>query len=298
MNASQWQEAFDKYQHTPQFRLINSGFSLSDFKFIFFWEWFHRLWARMVGVVFLVGFAWLLMKGKIRSGLVRPLIILFLLGALQGVVGWIMVASGLAGDAIYVAPTKLAMHFILRWGWSSILSGWVYSCRCGRTARFAAPGLRRWTIAILVVLFFQLVYGALMAGHKAANVAPTWPDINGDFVPPGMFRGSWLEALVGNRITVQFIHRTLAYILFVLVLFWTVKAIRLPAVAGQFPAAPMASAAGDRDADRPGDQQPADQSLDPAAALGSVRLAGAVPSDHGPPILTDNGWNVIPCDVG
>ncbi len=116
LNASQWQEAFDKYQQTPQFRLINSGFSLSDFKFIFFWEWFHRLWARMVGVVFLVGFAWLLMKGKIQAGLVRPLIILFLLGALQGAVGWIMVASGLAGDAIYVAPTKLAMHFIFALG--------------------------------------------------------------------------------------------------------------------------------------------------------------------------------------
>ncbi len=234
LNASQWQEAFDKYQQTPQFRLINSGFGLSDFKFIFFWEWFHRLWARMVGVVFLVGFAWLLMKGKIKSGLVKPLIILFLLGALQGVVGWIMVASGLVGDAIYVAPTKLAMHFIFALG-LVVYTFWVgLQLSVPEEARFVAPGLRRWTIAILVVLIVQLVYGALMAGHKAANVAPTWPDINGDFVPPGMFRGSWLEALVGNRITVQFIHRTLAYILFVLTLVWTVKAIRLPAVPVSF----------------------------------------------------------------
>src|SRR5580698_6857397 len=112
LNAAQWQDVFEKYQHTPQFRLVNSGFSLSDFKFIFFWEWFHRFWARMVGVVFLVGFAWLLLKNKIRRSMVRPLIILFLLGALQGAVGWVMVASGLKGDAIYVEPTKLAMHFI------------------------------------------------------------------------------------------------------------------------------------------------------------------------------------------
>jgi cytochrome c oxidase assembly protein subunit 15 len=87
---------------------------------------------------------------------------------------------------------------------------------------------------ILVILFFQLIYGALMAGHKAANVAATWPDINGDLIPPGMFRGSWLEAAVGNRITVQFIHRTLAYLLFVLVLVWTIKAVRLRVATASF----------------------------------------------------------------
>lgn len=234
LNTAQWQDAFEKYRHTPQFRLVNSGFSLSDFKFIFFWEWFHRFWARMVGVVFLVGFGWLLWKGKIRRSMVRPLIILFLLGALQGAVGWIMVASGLHGDAIYVAPAKLAMHFVFA------LALVVYTFWLGLQlsvpdpARFAAPGLRHWTVAILVLLVFQLVFGALMAGHKAANVAPTWPDINGDYIPAGMFRGSWLEAAVGNRIAVQFIHRTLAYALFVLVLIWTIKAVRLPAVPDQF----------------------------------------------------------------
>src|ERR1700761_191406 len=81
LNTAQWQEAFVKYRQTPQFRLINSDFGLSDFKFIYFWEWFHRLWARLVGVVFLVGFAWLLWKKQIGRQLVRPLIILFLLGA-------------------------------------------------------------------------------------------------------------------------------------------------------------------------------------------------------------------------
>jgi cytochrome c oxidase assembly protein subunit 15 len=234
LNAAQWQEAFEKYQHTRQFQLINSGFSLSDFKFIFFWEWFHRFWARMVGVVFLAGFCYLLLKGKIRRSMVRPLIILFLLGALQGAVGWIMVASGLRGDAVFVAPTKLAMHFVF----ALVLV--VYTFWLGLqlsvpdSARLAAPGLWRWTVAILVLLFFQLGFGALMAGHKAANVAPTWPDINGDYIPAGMFHGSWLEAAVGNRITVQFIHRTLAYALFVLVVVWTIKAVRLPAVPDRF----------------------------------------------------------------
>jgi cytochrome c oxidase assembly protein subunit 15 len=234
LNTAQWQEAFEKYQHTPQYRLVNSGFSLADFKFIFFWEWFHRFWARMVGVVFLVGFAYLVLKGKIGGNLVRPLIILFLLGAMQGLVGWIMVASGLVGDAIYVAPAKLAMHFIF----ALVLI--VYTFWLGlqlsvpEKERLFAPGLRGMTIAILAVLLVQLVYGALMAGHKAANVAPTWPDINGDYIPAGMFRGSWLEAVAGNRITVQFIHRTLAYTLLVMVLIWTIKAVRLTAVPDRF----------------------------------------------------------------
>lgn len=234
LNGGQWQAAFEKYQQTPQFRLINSGFTLADFKFIFFWEWFHRLWARSVGVVFLVGFAWLWWRKMIPRNMVRPLIILFLLGALQGAVGWIMVASGLVGDAIYVAPTKLALHFIF----ALVLV--VYTFWLGlqltvpERARVEAAGLRRWTVAILFVLFFQLLYGALMAGHKAANVASTWPDINGDYIPAGMFRGSLVESMAGNPITVQFIHRTLAYLLFLLVSIWTARAVRLPAVPGRF----------------------------------------------------------------
>ena len=265
LNAADWQDAFDKYRQTPQYHFINSGFSLSDFKFIFFWEWFHRFWARMVGVVFLVGFAGLLWKKKIRLGIIRPLIILFLLGALQGAVGWIMVASGLTGDAIYVQPTKLALHFVFALGlivytfWLALQLSVPDSSRLGAVnpaspahpaapnpsaspAHPAAPSpaapppaygrslvsLRRWTIAIFVVLFVQLSYGALMAGHKAANAAPDWPTINGDWVPPGMFaRQSPLQALAGNRITVQFIHRSLAYGLLLMVLIWTVKAARL-----------------------------------------------------------------------
>jgi heme a synthase len=115
-NAGQWSAEFDKYKQTTQFHYLNSGFTLSDFKFIFFWEWFHRLWARAVGVVFLVGFVILLYRRKLKSEMITPLLILFLLGLMQAVIGWIMVASGLTGDAIYVKPTKLALHFIFAIG--------------------------------------------------------------------------------------------------------------------------------------------------------------------------------------
>jgi cytochrome c oxidase assembly protein subunit 15 len=238
LSAAQWQIEFDKYRHTPQFRLINSDFTLGDFKFIFFWEWFHRFWARMVGVVFLVGFVWLVAKKKLAPAMFRPMIILFLLGALQGAIGWIMVHSGLVGDAIYVAPTRLALHFVFALG--LILYAFWFALELSVDPRVRLPNpsgrlLRRWTWVIIGVLFFQLLYGALMAGHKAAAVAPTWPTINGALIPDGLFSQHPLpKDLVGNTITVQFIHRLLAYVLFLLVLIWTVVAMRIPTVTTTF----------------------------------------------------------------
>src|SRR5687767_844565 len=112
MNEQQWLTEFNKYKATPQYRLLNSDFTLSNFKFIFFWEWFHRLWGRLIGVVFFIPFVIFLVQRRFRADMIRPLMILFLLGALQGAVGWIMVASGLTGDAVYVRPTRLALHFV------------------------------------------------------------------------------------------------------------------------------------------------------------------------------------------
>src|SRR5262249_19260977 len=143
-----------------------------------------------VGVVFLVGLAWFWWKKMLTAAMIRPLIILFLLGALQGAVGWVMVASGLTGDAIYVAPVKLALHFVFALG-LIVYTFWfalALSVPPGeRLIRTRIPALRRCTWAIIGLLFFQLLYGALMAGHKAAAVAPTWPDINGSWAPAGLF---------------------------------------------------------------------------------------------------------------
>jgi cytochrome c oxidase assembly protein subunit 15 len=235
LNRVQWQEAFDKYRQTPQFQILNSHFGLSDFKFIFFWEWFHRFWARMVGVVFLVGFAWLLFKKKISPPMIRPLVTLFLLGALLGRIGWIMVASGLTGDAVYVQPTRLALHFVF----ALVLIGYAYWFAL---QLFIPPeeiryntALHRLTVIILIILFFQLIYAALMAGHKAAAVAPTWPKINGEWIPGGLSgKGSLIQDLAGNKITVQFIHRGLAYLILVLVSVWSVIAFRLKVVPARF----------------------------------------------------------------
>ena len=239
LSHAEWVEAFNKYRVTPQFRFINADFTLSDYKFIFFWEWFHRLWARLVLVVFVVGFAWFLWKKQLGVDVIRTLVILFVLGALQGTVGWIMVASGLTGDAIYVQPTKLALHFVFAmvlivyafWFALQLLVKEEDVVR----APASAGGLRGLTVVILVLVFIQLLFGALMAGNKAAAAASTWPTINGEWVPDGMFRLRPLQQdIVGNGITIHFIHRGIAYLLFVLVTIWTVMACRYRRVPSYF----------------------------------------------------------------
>ncbi len=227
LNSQQWQEAFDKYKATEQFKQLNSDFTLPDFKFIFFWEWFHRFWGRLIGVVFAIPFIIFIIQKRFKKEMVVPLVVLFLLGALQGAVGWIMVASGLTGDAVYVRPTKLAMHFVL----ALILlfyTYWFYlKFVVKRENVVVHKGLKTFLWIIIVVLFIQLFWGALMAGHKAAVVASTWPDMNGSFIPSYVFdRPEGLMSVIENPLVVHFTHRMIAYLLVLLVLIWTVQAFR------------------------------------------------------------------------
>lgn len=228
LNEKAWIAEFDKYRQTPQFHLLNSDFTLSDFKFIFFWEWFHRFWARLIGVVFVAGFVYLVARRYLRSEMVRPLLILFLLGAMQGAVGWIMVASGLTGDAVYVAPTRLALHFIFAMALIAYAYWFLLDITIGKEQRVLAPQLKGVSIWILAMVVLQLLFGALMAGHKAATAAPTWPDINGYLLPPDLLKDQPpLINFIDNKITIHFVHRTLAYVILLFTIWFTVKAYRV-----------------------------------------------------------------------
>lgn len=223
-----WLVLFNKYRHTPQYHLINFNFTLWDFKCIFFWEWFHRLWARLIGVVFLVGFVYFLIKKQFDKAIIPPLLLLFLLGGLQGTVGWIMVASGLVGDAVYVKPTKLALHFVFALGLLAYLFWFYLEMVIKKQQKTYSLPLRGWSWAIFVVLMSQLGFGALMAGHKAANVAPTWPDINGSLLPDKLLRYKplWIN-LIENPIMIHFVHRGLAYALLVMLGCWTFTMLKV-----------------------------------------------------------------------
>lgn len=227
LNEAGWLVEFDKYKQTPQFQLLNFEFTLRDFKFIFFWEWFHRLWARLIGLVFAVGFVWFLVRKSFKKEMIKPLIVLFFIGALQGLVGWIMVASGLTGDAVYVKPTRLAMHFILALGLLSYTGWFALKLLVSPSQIVVDKKIRNGNIVLLIILIVQLGYGALMAGHKAANAAATWPTINGQWVPEQLFSTNplWLN-FIENTILIHFIHRGLAYILLIGIISWSVTLFR------------------------------------------------------------------------
>ncbi|TBR18367.1 MAG: heme A synthase [Chitinophagaceae bacterium] len=225
LNAQQWMIEFDKYKQTPQFQFLNFDFTLNDFKFIFFWEWLHRFWARFMGFVFIVPFFVFLFQKRFNSTMVKPFIALFLFGALQGAVGWIMVASGLTGDALYVKPVKLALHFIFAIGLLCYTFWFALQLLISEKQIVINSLLRKLTLIILLILSIQLIFGALMAGHKAATAAPTWPNINGYFIPENLSFG--LAELMEDKISIHFIHRTLAYLIFILVAVWTSQSYRI-----------------------------------------------------------------------
>lgn len=221
MNDADWQITFSKYQQIAQSKYLNAHFTVSDFKFIFFWEWFHRVWARLIGVVFLIPFIWFLMKGYIKKWMVAPLVILFILGALQGAVGWLMVKSGLNDNDVYVSHIRLAAHFIA----AMILIGYalVFGLKLimNKRNKVSSPALKNYAWMIMLLLLVQLIYGAFMAGLKAAALASTWPKINGEWLPGSLLtNGSFFHDIIYNSITIHFIHRNLAYLVTVLIIIW------------------------------------------------------------------------------
>jgi len=221
LSETQWQAEFQKYQAIPQYRELNRGMSLAEFKTIFWWEWAHRLLGRLIGAVFLFPFLWFLWRGWIARELRPRLWFIFALGALQGAVGWWMVASGLAGR-VEVSQYRLATHLVLA---CAIYVALVWTAQ--RLGEGAAPlasspaeqgrgaaRLRASAVFLLALVLLQIYLGALVAGLRAGYVYNTWPLIDGAFVPEGarLFVETPLwRNFFENTLTVQFDHRMLAY---------------------------------------------------------------------------------------
>ena len=223
-----WNQAFQQYQQIAQYEHLHSHFTVDDFKSIYFWEWLHRNWGRLIGIVFAVPFVIFLLQKRFRKEMVTPMVILFLLGGLQGAIGWIMVKSGLNDENLYVSHIRLAIHFITALG--LLVYTWWFALRLlvRNEQKVFSPSSKKWLGWIIGLLVVQLAYGAFMAGLKAATAAPTWPAINGSYLPGGIAtfqgkEGTFLSALVNNPVTIHFIHRNLAYLLFILIVIWTIK---------------------------------------------------------------------------
>jgi heme a synthase len=227
LGEAAWTQAFDAYKAIPQYRQMNAGMSLAEFKTIFWWEWSHRLLGRVIGMAYLLPFLWFLWRGVVGGELKRRLWGIFALGALQGVVGWWMVASGLS-ERVEVSQYRLATHLVLA---LLIFAAIVWTLRrLGENAPSSAPPRLKISAVILLALtFVQLYLGALVAGLRAGKIYNTWPDIDGGFIPSAarlFFDVPWWRNLFENTLTVQFEHRMVAYTLFALAVWHAVDAVR------------------------------------------------------------------------
>jgi len=222
LNDSDWQADFDKYKAIPQYRQLNRGMTLDQFKAIYFWEWSHRLLARSTGFVFLLPFLFFLWRGWIPKGLKARLWTIFMGGAALGAVGWWMVSSGLAGNMVSVSQYRLGFHLTLA---SAIYAAVLWTAQSltpiGLTPRPLPPvpaRLRYGALGIALLVLLQIYLGALVAGLDAGLIYNTWPSIDGAIVPDAAklwsVQPAWRN-LFENTLTVQFDHRMLAYAIFI-----------------------------------------------------------------------------------
>jgi cytochrome c oxidase assembly protein subunit 15 len=227
LSDSEWKTQFDKYKAIPQFKVLNSGMTLSEFRAIFWWEWTHRLLGRLIGVIFLLPLLFFLWRGWIGHGLRKRLLAIFALGALQGAVGWWMVASGLA-DRIEVSEYRLAMHLVLACLiYTAVV--WTAVAHDPRATVNAPKRLRACAVVLIVLILIQISLGALLAGLRGGPIFPTWPLIDGSLIPSTeamlTLQPVWRN-LFENVLTVQVEHRLMAYALWLFVIIHAVDITR------------------------------------------------------------------------
>ncbi len=213
LSGAAWQAEFDAYRQTPQFIQINgpAGMTLTTYKAIFFWEWLHRLLARSVGMAFALPLLWFWAKRQIPSGYKLRLVVLLVLGGLQGVVGWWMVVSGISHD-VKVSHLRLATHLLLALTTFAAIVWTAFDLR-GNARGEPKARLTGWGVLAIGALFIQLGLGALVAGLRAGHVANDWPLMMGHFLPDGI---DWSQgaghALLYDPFLLHFIHRWWAWV--------------------------------------------------------------------------------------
>lgn len=228
LNQAEWMVAFEKYKQFDQFRLVNSTFTLADFKSIFLWEFVHRLWARFMALCAFLPMIYFIIKGILKKKDILKLLLIIALGGLAGFLGWIMVASGLEKNKVLVNPVKLMLHLLV--------AAFIVSL----TFRFALGYLyprnqtslnssRSIISGFLILIFIQISLGALVAGSKAAFSCTTFPLMHGAFIPSNLgFPTPYENFIHENNFTLQFIHRMTAYFIAIVSIVFFFKFSKLP----------------------------------------------------------------------
>ena len=217
-----WEKEFAAYQQIPQFKEVNSHFGLHDFKEIYWWEYIHRLIGRVLGIVFIIPFLFFYYTGQISNSLRNKLLVIFLLGAWQGFLGWYMVSSGLANNP-YVSHYRLAIHLINAFLTVGYMFWVILDLRADKKENAVVNKQAvRYTLIALTLVVFQIIFGAFVAGLHAGNILNTWPKMGGEWISEMVYTeyGKFgLSSFFNQLASVQFVHRTLAMIILVFMLF-------------------------------------------------------------------------------
>ena len=241
MSDAAWQIPFEKYKQSPEYQLINNQFSLAEFKSIYWWEYIHRLLGRTIGVVFLIPFFYFLVKKKFDKALLKKMVVLLFLGALQGVLGWFMVYSGLQKEP-HVSHYRLAAHLISAFTvfgftfWYAM--DLIYPTDLEENK--ISKNVKWWSKIMFSAIVLQIIYGAFVAGLKAGLFYNTYPMMGHSLMPETvMAYDSFWKNLLENPAGVQFLHRNIAIIVIILVVFvWEksrkIKLTRLQRSASNF----------------------------------------------------------------
>lgn len=230
LSQEAWDAEFDLYQQTSEFRLQNSSMTMEEFRFIYWWEWGHRQLGRLIGLVYGLPLLVFWLRGSISAHLKPRLLFLLLLGGLQGAIGWWMVASGLT-DRTDVSHYRLATHLGMAF---VILAGCIWFGLDARNgpASIRVGRLTGWALAVLGLVFFQIILGAFVAGLDAGRIYNTWPLMNGDLIPEGYLGGMpFFAAIFESHAAVQMHHRWTGYAVFLAILAFAWMIWREPRVA-------------------------------------------------------------------
>ncbi|RAK61228.1 heme A synthase [Phenylobacterium hankyongense] len=225
LSLADWQTEFARYKSIPQYQLLNRGMSLGQFQTIYWWEWSHRLLGRLVGAVFFIPFVWFAVRREIPKRLFWRLGGLFVLGGLQGLVGWWMVASGLE-HRVYVAPERLMIHLGLAFALLGALVWTALDAWAGWARQTLPSPWGRRALALVALVFVQILLGALVAGNQAGLVYNDWPLMNGHWLPDHYAGQSLWATLAHSQGAVQLHHRLVAYLLTLVALLVGVSAWR------------------------------------------------------------------------
>lgn len=218
LNDLQWQETFELYKQSPEFKKINFNYTLSDFKSIFFWEYLHRLIGRFLGLVFIIPFIYFLIKKRLSKKLILQSIVLFCLGALQGAIGWWMVKSGLV-ERPDVSHYRLAVHLVTAFLTCSF-TFWVALPLIITEKLKGNPTFLKYTKILFYLVLIQIIYGAFVAGLNAGRGFNSWPKMGEKWIADAVYQlEPFWKNLIESPYGIQFIHRTLALIIVAFVLY-------------------------------------------------------------------------------